>query len=581
MAKPISVEPSQAWEGNDGPWSTFVIRVGTPARVLKVLASTTVPETWIVSNQGCLTTDPTNCPDSRGNTFNVNASSTWDDHGYFALGVELNLPYTSNYDDGEYGFDTLGLGYPGSGANATTLSHQVIASIATKDFYLGNLGLTPRTVNLTDMDNPVPSYLSNLKTSNLIPSLSFGYNAGAQYRLKKAVASLTLGGYDSSRFTPNDVEFSFASDISRDLVVGLQSIQFSDAQTQHKELLPSGSVFTFIDSTIPHIWLPVDACKAFEDAFGITYDNKTELYLVNNTLHDTLTKQNASVSFIIANQLQGGSTVTITFPYAAFDLRVEYPIVNSSQYYFPLRRAANDTQYTLGRAFLQESFLTVDYERSTFKVQPALWDANASHNITSILSVNASTPQRSGNPNPHKLSTGATAGIAVAAVVICLLILGVGLYWFFRKKRRGHNKPDGSQSDPQAEIADTSTEKPGELTGESKLPNELTGDEEYHGPRKRKGAEMEGSPAPRAEAPGSHGGVEMEGTRGGVEMEGSGLPEMDGGGQAEIYELPAEDHATPRSATGSSNRKRERGRSGKGRTAEGERWNQRRDRAGS
>ncbi|KAL8822800.1 MAG: hypothetical protein Q9191_006468 [Dirinaria sp. TL-2023a] len=543
-------------DGNDGPWSSFVIRVGTPAQVLRVLASTTVPETWIVSNQGCLTTDPTNCADSRGNIFNVNASSTWQDHGYFALGVEMNLPYTSNYDDGEYGFDTLGLGYPGSGSNATTLPHQVIASIATKDFYLGNLGLTPRPVNLTNLDNPSPSYLSSLKTSNQIPSLSYGYNAGAQYRLKKAVASLTLGGYDSSRFTPNDVEFSFASDISRDLVVGLQSIQFSDAQTQNKELLPSGSILTFIDSTIPHIWLPIDACKAFEDAFGITYDNKTELYLVNNTLHDTLTKQNANVSFIIANQLQGGSTVTITFPYAAFDLRVEYPIVS--------RR-----------------FLTVDYERSTFKVQPALWEANASQNITSILSVNASTPQRSGNQNPHKLSTGATAGIAVAAVVICLLILGAGLYWFFRKKRRGYNKPDGSQSDPQAEIADTSPEKPGELTGESKLPNELTGDEEYYGPGKRKGAEMEGSPAPRAEAPGSHGGVEMEGTRGGVEMEGSGLPEMDGGGQAEIYELPAEDHPTPRSATGSSNRKRERGRSSKGRSGEGERWSQRRDRASS
>ena len=173
--------------------------------------------------------------------------------------------------------------------------------------------------------------------------------------MKKAVGSLTLGGYDSSRFTPNDVVFNFASDISRDLVVGLQSIQFSDSQTQDKELLPSGGILTFIDSTIPHIWLPIDACKAFEDAFGITHDNQTDLYLVNDTLHDNLTKQDANVSFIVANQLQGGSTVTITFPYAAFDLQVGYPTVNSTQHYFPLRRAANDTQYTLGRTFLQES----------------------------------------------------------------------------------------------------------------------------------------------------------------------------------------------------------------------------------
>ena len=173
--------------------------------------------------------------------------------------------------------------------------------------------------------------------------------------LKQAVASLTLGGYDSSRFTPNDVVFDFASDISRNLVVGLQSIQFSDSDTLNKELLPSGGILTFIDSTIPQIWLPIDSCKAFEDAFGITYDNETELYLVNSTLHDDLIKQNANVSFIMGNAVLGGKTVNISFPYASFDLQVSYPIVNTTQYYFPLRRAANDTQYTLGRTFLQES----------------------------------------------------------------------------------------------------------------------------------------------------------------------------------------------------------------------------------
>ena len=169
-------------DGNDGPWSSFVIRVGTPAQVLKVLASTTVPETWIVDKRGCTKSDPSNCPDSRGNVFNLNTSSTWQNQDFYALGVELNLPYTSNFDDGDYGFDTLGLGYPGGSDNDTTLEHQVIATIATKDFYLGNLGLTPRPINFTSLDHGHPSYLSSLRTSNLIPSLSFGYNAGAEYR---------------------------------------------------------------------------------------------------------------------------------------------------------------------------------------------------------------------------------------------------------------------------------------------------------------------------------------------------------------------------------------------------------------
>ena len=227
--------------------------------------------------------------------------------------------------------------------------------------------------------------------------------------------------------------------------------------------------------------------------------------------------------------------------------------------------------------------MTVDYERSTFKVQPALWDANASQKLTSILSVNASTPEPSGNPTPHKLSIGATAGIAVGAVVICLLIVGAGVYWFFRR-RRGYKRSDGTESNEQAEIADTSIGKPGELTGESKRPNELTGDEEYYGPEKRKGAEMEGSPVPivgRAEAPGSHGGVEMEGTRGGVEMEGSPLPELDGGRQAEIYELPAGDVSTTRATRAPRNRERERNHIGNNRAGEGGRWSRRRSGTGS
>lgn len=166
---------------------------------------------------------------------------------------------------------------------------------------------------------------------------------------------MTLGGYDSSRFTPNDVIFNFASDVSRDLVVGIQTIKFSDSDTQDEELLPGGGILSFIDSTVPHIWLPLNACKAFEKAFGITYDSNTDLYLVNDSLHDTLKQQDASLSFILGNQVEGGDTVNITFPYAAFDLTVGSPLVNSSQSYLPLRRAANDSQYTLGRTFLQES----------------------------------------------------------------------------------------------------------------------------------------------------------------------------------------------------------------------------------
>ena len=41
----LSLPPSQIWDGNDGAWSTFIIRIGTPAQYFRVLPSTNSEET--------------------------------------------------------------------------------------------------------------------------------------------------------------------------------------------------------------------------------------------------------------------------------------------------------------------------------------------------------------------------------------------------------------------------------------------------------------------------------------------------------------------------------------------------------
>ncbi len=169
--------------------------------------------------------------------------------------------------------------------------------------------------------------------------------------------SLTLGGYDQSRFIPNNVSFSLASDISRDLVVGLQSIKstsVNDSVTQQKSLLPT-SILIFIDSTTPFIYLPLEACKRFEDTFGLSWDETAKMYWVNDTLHEKLLSLNVIVAFTIRDAIAGGPTVQIDLPYASFDLEEKYPFALNTMRYFPLKRAVNECQYTLGRAFLQEA----------------------------------------------------------------------------------------------------------------------------------------------------------------------------------------------------------------------------------
>ena len=163
-----------------------------------------------------------------------------------------------------------------------------------------------------------------------------------------------MGGFDASRFTPNDVSFTFASDPTRQLVVGLETISYSDSKITDVPLLSTG-VMALVDSTVPHIWLPLVACKAFEEAFGITYDETSQYYLVNMTTHMSLLSQNPTLVFQLSNGLDGGPSVNITMPYASFDLEVSSPIVNDTTWYFPLRRANDSSQYTLGRTILQES----------------------------------------------------------------------------------------------------------------------------------------------------------------------------------------------------------------------------------
>jgi hypothetical protein len=94
---------------------------------------------------------------------------------------------------------------------------------------------------------------------------------------------------------------------------------------------------------------------AFEKAFGISIDKDTGLYLINATHYAQLLADTPEVTFTLANELSGGETVNVVLPFNAFALSASYPFTPNDTYYFPLKMASNQTQYTLGRAFLQEA----------------------------------------------------------------------------------------------------------------------------------------------------------------------------------------------------------------------------------
>ncbi|KAL9121151.1 MAG: hypothetical protein Q9187_002296 [Circinaria calcarea] len=447
---------SYSADGDDGLWSSFALRVGTPEQVVRVLISTAGQATWVVIPFGCQGSTVSNCDQSRGGLFHYTESESWNSTGNYFLGLELNLDYNVS---GLYGHDKVALGFSG----AAPLESQVIAGIADEYYYVGMFGLGQQPTNLSTYDNSQPSFLATLKTRNMIPSLSWSYTAGAHYQLKGVFGSLTFGGYDLSRFVPNNVPFFLAPDISRDLVVGLQSISLTSSAGSTVPLLPS-PIFTFIDSTIPWIYLPLKACQEFEKELGLAWDNLTRLYLISDDLHNNLTANGYNFTFQIGDLLSGGPTVDIVLPYAAFNLMANPPFVKRTMRYFPLQQAKGESQYTLGRTFLQEAYLITNYEHSNFSVSQCKYIDGLENDIIAIPpsistnppSISTNPPANSTNPpsistNPPAISTSPPAIlksppaapqvnksriIGIALGIAGFLTLGVLLLVFLRKKRR-------------------------------------------------------------------------------------------------------------------------------------------------
>lgn len=195
-------------------------------------------------------------------------------------------------------------------------------------------------------------------------------------------------------------------------------------------LIPKGQV--------SDLWLPIAACQLFEQAFGLTYDNTTNLYIVNASIHSQLQQLDPSVTFKIGISDFEGATVDINLPYGAFDLQASSPFYPDAMSYFPIRRAANSTQYILGRTFLQEAYLVVDYERSNFSVSQALFLNPCPQQLVAIHSVNHTSSNKTiltSIPTSHSTSRGVIAGAVVGAVLVIPLVIALAM---FIRHYRGH-----------------------------------------------------------------------------------------------------------------------------------------------
>lgn len=249
------------------------------------------------------------------------------------------------------------------------------------------------------------------------------------------------------------------------MVVGVVGIQANGATKSNVNLLTRDYFSIYIDSTVAELWLPTDVCDEFEKAFGLKHDNDTDLYLVDDLLHQTLLAEKASITFTLG-QYSSNSTVNITLPYAAFDQQAKPPyrgLMNATNF-FPIRRADKESKFVLGRTFLQEAYLTVDWERQNFTVSQCSWDVAPPKNIVPILSPKYTNELLTMSPQggANRLTTGGIIGIAIGGG-FAVAVMGFALaWWFWRKRQRRHLekvKAEYEQKAAAAAAKESSAEK--------------------------------------------------------------------------------------------------------------------------
>ncbi|KAL8834995.1 MAG: hypothetical protein Q9170_003485 [Blastenia crenularia] len=361
--------------------------------------------------------------------FQFNQSTTWKSLGNHTLQSSGNMSSAGN---GMFGTDIIAVG-PNPDVKLAAGQVSTIAGIEAEPYYIGLLGLRP--LNNSRFDAASPSFLTLLRSQNLIPSLSFGYAAGAAYRFQGILGSLVLGGFDRSRSGTN-ATFDISEDDSYSLRAQIQSITASNTLIGDTTLL-SRNITAVIDSDLPYLYLPNIVCTKFEIAFGLSWDASRELYLVNDTVHSKLRTENPTLQFGLGQS--ASETVNITLPYLAFDLQVTRPIAENGTNYFPLRCSSNATQYVLGRAFLQEAYLFVDYEKTSFSISQAQFNNN-SDIVTVNHAGNGSTlPVMPVDSTENSLTHGAIAGIAIGSSVAVVLLLSFLFFLFRRSHRRNQD----------------------------------------------------------------------------------------------------------------------------------------------
>ncbi|RDW66360.1 hypothetical protein BP6252_09995 [Coleophoma cylindrospora] len=362
---PISFSSNGILRGNDGNWSIFDVSVGTPPQHFEVLASINKASVSLPFSASCSINNSTPCTN-----FQTSNSSTW------------------TASNSTVGFDILYNGAQSLGNHSiVSLSESVynpntgflgIGTVASKG-YVGRW-------QYTGSDTENSSFIQSLKTQKLIPSVAFGYTAGAWYR--NSSASLVLGGYDAAKLDRSDASFDFFADRDTAISVNLKNLSI-DGISSAENLLSEGVVATF-DSSASFLSLPSKTCDVLGSLLGLQLDQRSGIYTYNSSMYKELQASKPNMTFSFSNMGKKHVQTNITLSYQSLAFLGNPPVFTVPTWFFPMKVAKNESQAILGRAFFQEAYAIIDYDRNNFTIGQATFSNES--NIITIKAVDRRVP---------------------------------------------------------------------------------------------------------------------------------------------------------------------------------------------
>lgn len=222
-------------------------------------------------------------------------------------------------------------------------------------------------------------------------------------------------------------------------------LDFSINKTpDHKTSRVNSNKYTVgFDTTTSFLFVTQDIIDEITDVFPVSKCKGDGTFYCwnfkNETWVDDVSK--AAIFFTLSDGTDKARTITTMISPGGLQMTLQAGTAgNTTVQSFPIRlakAAAGQPDINLGRAFFQEAYMSVDYERSTFNLSKAWAMDGMKSNIVAITTPTNSTgssPSSSPASSSHSLSTMQIIPIVIVSLLVPIIALVCYRLWRINKR---------------------------------------------------------------------------------------------------------------------------------------------------